>query len=512
MLSQINLNNINTTTMKRPGNMQRSKAVSNEHVRPQQDIAFTGITNYITNPALAFSVLPKLNDPAVKQAYMELYNAANAQGKADLKFLFDNGKLLSNDADDATTTLQNLTRILKEPRLKGLDSRGILNDTLRALANPYTITQDFGKLSPELSNKLMQDPHLAQVSSAVGLDVTRNSKIAFSAKNKAQVAQQPQSGLPAEYNVEASGTCVAASMEFNLADKRPAEFARYAADLTSPKMSVIEDFKFSDINDDTLAAMYWLDQFNIKYEANDFDGGKILLQPDQAAIFRAISQAQNRAPGSRSPVDVLMQSTFMQLGSASSYNSLTDIRTGGFNQSDRGLTEFEKSMAEAVVDDNGGKSSVTYQIVDDNAFLVGYNKSYQDTLMDIINSLKAGFNVIVGITETDANAQITGGHEVTIVGSKFGVDGKLYFICNDTDDNVSAPIELLAEEVIPKIHHAGIPNVVLKRQPQAPQQKPIVIQNPPQINSALATVNFPAASPFAHNLQTSQKPAINLVA
>jgi hypothetical protein len=258
--------------------------------------------------------------------------------------------------------------------------------------------------------------------------------------------------------------------------------------------------------------MYWLDQFNVEYQANDFNSGKIILRPDQAAIYRAISQSNAKVTGSRSAVDVLMQSTFMQLGSAQSYNSLTDIRTGGFNQSDRGLTEFEKSMAEAVVDDKGGKSSVTYQVVDDNTFLVGYNKNYQETLMDIVNSLKAGFNVIVGITETDANAQITGGHEITIVGSKLGQDGKLYFICNDTDDSISKPIELSAEELIPKVHHAGIPNVVLNQTPQPAYEKPIIIQNPPQINPALATAPVQQSNFQPVLNQNNNQPKMNVVA
>ncbi|MEW5820181.1 MAG: hypothetical protein AB1782_08315 [Cyanobacteriota bacterium] len=488
MLSQINLNSYNTIPTYKKGLTRKPEAIVTKNSQLNSDVKFTGLGSFITSPVMSMSVLPKLQDQALKQAYIEVNKFADAQGKADLKFLLDNGKLLSNDADDGSSTLLNLARIVREPRANGLDSKIILNSTLRALANPYSITQNFGKLSPEVSNMIMNDPNYSKVAGAVGLDTNQNANVAFTAQKKSQQVQQNQSNLPAAYNVEASGTCVAASMEFNLADKRPAEFARYAADLTSPKMAVEEVFNFSDIDPDPLSAMYWLDQFNVEYDADNFTTGKVILRPDQAAIYRAISQSKSRSEGSRSPLDVLMQSTFMQLGSAKSYNSLTDIRTGGFNQSDRGLTEFEKSMAEAIVDDKGGKSSVTYQVVDDNAFLVGYNKNYQDTLMDIINSLKSGFNVIVGITETDANAQITGGHEITIVGSKLGQDGKLYFICNDTDDDIARPIELSANELIPKIHHAGIPNVVINKNPQPVQEKPIIIQNPPQLNAALATV------------------------
>ena len=484
MLSQVSLNTTNPIYHKKPAVSNRPQGTSGNFKQVESSPSFTGgVGNYIKNPLLAFNVLPKIDDQTSKQMFMDLYSATNAQGKADLKFLLDTGKLLSADADDGSTTLYNLHRIIKEPRAQGLDSKDILNSALRALANPFSITQNFGKLSPAVTSMLLNNAQSAKLSSAIGVSFAASPK-----RNLPVESNAAQQVLPAEYNVTASGTCVAASMEFDLADKRPAEFARYAADLSSPKMAVLEEFKFSDIDEDQLAAMYWLEQFQVQYDSKDMETGYVVLKPDEAAIYRAISQTQQREPGSRSALNVLMQSAFMQLGSAHSYNSLNDIRTGGFNQSDRGLTEFEKSFAEAIVDDNGGKSSVTYQIVDDNAFLVGYNKTFQETLMDIINSLKSGFNVIVGITETDANAQITGGHEITIVASKVGQDGRLYFICNDTDNDMSTPVEILADELIPKIHHAGIPNVVLKQTTRPVAHKPIIIQKPPQINPHLSSV------------------------
>lgn len=476
MISQINLNTTRPENFKRPNVQTRSNLSFNgQHTLKETPVFAGGVGSYISHPLLSSSVLSKIQDPAIKEAYVEVYKAANPQGKADLKFLFDTGKLLSADADDGSSTLQNLNRILKEPRAQGLDSNDILNSTLRALANPYTITQNFGSLTKEVSKTIMQNPQYAKVSNPIRPNTGTAVNFMANVEKTEQQPDQSQVNLPSEYNVDASGTCVAASMEFNLADKRPAEYARYAAELSSPKLSVLENFKFSDIDKDTVAAMHWLDQFKVEYQAEDFESGKIVLRPDEAAIYRATSQTYGRAKGTRSALDSLMQSTFMQLGSAKSYNSLNDIRTGGFNQSNRGLTEFEKNFAEAVVDDNGGKTSVTYQNVDDNAYLVGYNKNHSETLMEIVNSLKAGFNVIAGITETDKTSKIIGGHEITIVASKVGQDGKLYFVCNDTDDDMDVPIEMSADELIPKIHHAGIPNVVLSPNTQVTGQNPALV-------------------------------------
>ncbi len=62
-----------------------------------------------------------------------------------------------------------------------------------------------------------------------------------------------------------------------------------------------------------------------------------------------------------------MQSTFMQLGSENTYNSLTDKKHSEFNQNDSGLTEFEKNFVETIVDYDTPKISMTYQITDENA-------------------------------------------------------------------------------------------------------------------------------------------------
>lgn len=464
MIQQINT----YTAYTKPTSISESKFRQTQNVPTEP--TFSGyISDYLLHPTLSYKILPQLKTNELKEAYTELYRTTNSQGKADLKFLLENGKLLSNSSDNKTTTLHNLLRIIKEPRANGLDSKDILNSTLRALANPYVINQNFGNINDKVAENISRDPKYANLVKSVGLN------------NK-----HPQ--LPAEFNVEYSGACVSASMEFNLADKRPAEFARYAADLTSPNMYVVEDLNLSDLSDNLLESLQWLDKFNISYDTRDFITAKAVLRPDQDAIYRAISQTQSKTPGTRSALDTIMQSTFMQLGSQKTYNSLTDIRTGDLNQSNKGLTEFEKRVAEALIDDNGGKTSITYQQVDDNAYLKGYNQDNQETLFDIINSLKTGSNVIVGITEADETGKINGGHEITIVGTKLSQDGKLYFICNDTDDNKDEPIEIDTNELIPKIHHAGIANSVMKAK-QASQQKEIFIQTPANKNVSTSQPN-----------------------
>ena len=115
--------------------------------------------------------------------------------------------------------------------------------------------------------------------------------------------------------------------------------------------------------------------------------------PNEYNIFRTILDVYKRQVDrdnyERSPLDVLMQSTFMQVGSQQAYNSLTDKRAGKFNQNDKGLIEFEKTFTESVVEDKN-KMSVTYQTVDENARLVGYETDFKTMKKQITDALNMG--------------------------------------------------------------------------------------------------------------------------
>ena len=266
-------------------------------------------------------------------------------------------------------------------------------------------------------------------------------------------------------NVEASGTCVAASMEFNLADKKPAEFARYVAGLTSPDMSIKTRVSLDSINPDAAVAINALNEFGVEYRPIDQNNVEVTLRPDKNAIIRADIQEDYRQPASRSPIDALIQSTVMQLGSANGYNSLSDKRKGEHVPDNKGLVEFEKNFAETIIDNSGRKTSITYQIVEPdqagNNYLKGYNFDFTATQKHLLDSLNAGTNVVIGIVQTDNTNKIIGGHEITLIGKQFDRNGELQFIYNDTDDDKEEPIIISAKELIPKIHHAGIPANVL---------------------------------------------------
>lgn len=383
------------------------------------------IKNVPYNPAFTSTIRTELISDDEKNKYAELTKILDKNSRKDLNILLRNGILLNSDSNDKTTTLDNLYKIATTPRAQGLDNLTTLRDTINTLINPHLVTQQFGNIPKEYYQRVQE------------------------------------LGKGGDVNVDHSGTCPAASIEFNLAQKHPAEFARFAQGLSSPSMSVEKTIKLNNLADNTLDAIWLLNAFEIPFEAKDFNEAKLKFAPDNNAIVRAHIQTVDKDKSERSSVDVLMQSTFMQIGSQQSYNTLTDTREGKFNQNPKGLIEFEKTFAESVVEDKN-TISVTYQKVDDNARLIGYETDFNTIKKQITDTLKSGKNVIIGYTQVDNTNTIVNGHEITIIGAKENRNGKLTFICHDTDDGVSRAVEYSEDYLIPKIHHAGLPQEIVK--------------------------------------------------
>ena len=110
-----------------------------------------------------------------------------------------------------------------------------------------------------------------------------------------------------------------------------------------------------------------------------------------------------------------------------------------------------------------------YQITHNNAYLKD-KESYElmrknlwkaHITFECRNALNLGENVIIGYTQVDDTNTIINGHEITITGVKTDKNGKMIFICNDTDDNSSLPVEYSEDYLLPKIHHAALPQAVV---------------------------------------------------
>ncbi len=423
----------NYNTIDNVGHVEKTDSASSSSVSSPSFQGGCGIAFGAANQNI--NIRTELATKDEKNKYNTITSHLDRNGKKLVNTLLKNGVLLNNASDDKSSVLDNLYKIVTEPRANGLKPDVILKDTIATISYPYLITQQFGDIPKKYKDYVIK---------------ANNSTV-----------KPGEFANPNDVNVDHSGTCVAASTEFKLAKQSPAEFARFAQGLSSPKMSVEKNINLQNLADNSLNGVWLLNAFEIPYTMKDYDNATITLAPDKSAIIRAQIQTTDKDANERTPLDVLMQSTFMQVGSQQSYNTLTDKRAGKFNQNDKGLIEFEKTFTESVV---FGKNilSVTYQTVDENAKLVGYETDFATMKKQLLSALDMGENVILGYTQTDRNNIIVNGHEITLIGYKKDNNGKLTFICNDTDDGISKAIEYSEDYLLPKIHHAALPKEVVE--------------------------------------------------
>lgn len=388
----------------------------------------------------AVTIRTSLTTKDEKKKYEELSNELDLKYRKKLEFALKSGLLLKNNSNDRSSVLDNLHKIITEERDPGLDKINILQECLDILANPYVITQTCEDIPSQYKRQV------------IGL--------------MTNLSENPKEISEAKWELENmhTGTCPAASIEFDLATKHTAEFFRMVEGLTSPQNEVVKTIRMDSLSDKSSEAIWLLTKFKTPHRLNSFDTATVLLKPDENAIIRARIQNHHKDPGERSIIDVLMQSTLMQLGSQQTYNSLNDKRApNAWTQEDGGLIDFEKTYVESVVEDKN-TTSVTYQIVDENGRLKGYEKDFGTIKKELLDTLKMGHNIIIGYTWPDPeNDNKLAGHEITIVGYKTNSNGEGIFICQDSDDDIAAPIEMSEKFLLPKIHHAGLPDEIASR-------------------------------------------------
>lgn len=393
----------------------------------------------VTYPS-SISVRTSLTTGDEKKKYQELSEELDYKYRKKLNYALKSGILLKNNSDDKSSVLDNLHKILKEERDPGLDGRTILKECLDIISNPYVITQTAEDIPAEYKTQV------------IGLMTNMSEDV-----EEIQKANEYLDNFH-------TGTCPTASVEFDLATKNPAEFFRIVEGLTSPKNEVAKIIDMDALSEKTLDAVWLLKNFKTPHEIANFDKAVVLLKPDENAIIRARIQNHHKDKGERSIIDVLMQSTMMQLGSQQTYNSLTDKRApNAWTEEDGGLIDFEKTYVESIME-NKNTTSVIYQKVDENGRLEGYEKDFATIKKELLDTLAMGHNIIIGYTWTDPDdGNRLAGHEITIVDAKTDKNGETIFICQDSDDNIAAPIEMSELELLPSIHHAGLPEEIAAR-------------------------------------------------
>ena len=387
------------------------------------------------------TVRTELTTKDEKKKFKEISSELNLEYRKKLDYALKSGILLKNNSDDKSSVLDNLHKILKEERDPGLDGRTLLKECLDIIHNPYVITQTCEDIPQEYKTPV------------IGLVTNLSEDI-----NEIQEAN---------FNLDNmhTGTCPTASVEFDLATKNPAEFFRIIEGLTSPKNEATKVIDMDALSEKTLDAIWLLNKFKTPHQIGDFNTAVVTLKPDENALIRARIQNHHRDKGERSIIDVLMQSTMMQLGSQQTYDSLTDKRSpNAWTEEDGGLIDFEKTYVESIME-NKNTTSVIYQKVDQNGRLEGYEKDFATIKKELLDTLNMGHNIIIGYTWPDPeNDNKLAGHEITIVGAKNDPKtGEIIFICQDSDDELDKPIEMPESFLLPSIHHAGLPDEIASR-------------------------------------------------
>lgn len=450
------------------------------------------------------------------QMYQQIYAALNREGKEHLKNLLKEGVLTDNSADDNHSTLYHLFSILASPRARGLKSENILNETVRILNKPYLITQKFPELKENIAKQILQ---------------VRNNPSLNRAGEPAPLKPLTREDLKVTF----SSDCVPSSVMYYMADKKPSELARHLNELTSPLEAFYEKVLLTEISPEKPEeALEILKYYDIPFNKTGKDEVTVKVELPVAGKLRAINDSQRKNYGnartgieaayqsalaylptrtydpatgqrdamestiatiyqikslsdqekqdlatilqnSKSPVKT--QQAFMNristLNSKLTYAERTQLQEALQAQS-RGLTEMEKTLLETIIKDNGGISSVTYQVVagkaepkpgeETQSYLYGYTRSFEQATADMIEALKMGEFVIIGITDTDSHGSIVGGHEITLTSAFVDKkDGEIKFVVVDSDDDIPTPVIRSARELMPRIHHAGLPNKLAKK-------------------------------------------------
>lgn len=426
-------------------------------------------TNALLHPQL-YRQLQQLN--TAEDAILTLKMALQIQNNLDpltqqkFKQLINQGVLTKGTSDDGHSALYHLYGILTTPRATGYGNRTILRETIEVLAQPYSISQRFAPTTPQVAQQL--------------LHVRNNPGL-----NRSNVPPPIKPLTVQDLNVESSATCVASSVMYYMADKEPTQLARHINELTSPMNAFFEKARFSEISPDApQQALQILKEHQIPYYISGPDEVTVKVENPPAGVIRAQNSQNLPANGQfRNAIGAAYQSAITYLVTHS-YDPASDERDADApGETSKGLTEAEKTLMEAIIKDNGGVQSVTYQAVnnkanpasgeENNSYLFGYNRRFEETTNDILQALSMGQPVIIGTTDTDETGAIVAGHEITITSAYTDPqDGQLKFIVADSDDNIPEPVAKSARELIPTIHHAGLPVNLARQINQQIQSRP----------------------------------------
>lgn len=465
--------------------------------------------------ALAQNIPPAcvetLNDRLAMMALT--YDALAPQDRHKLTQLLSSDTLTQTVGDDgpAHSLLYYLYGFLATPTAAGLNPRLTLAETVRVLANPNAVMQDYAPVSKDNAVRLWQ------LRSRPPKDAHHN---------------QPFNPTMRPFTVFRTQTnnCGVTAELSRMASENPKDFARLVLQATRPALMMWERATGAELNpEDPSQAAQTLRARNLvgHWDARG-NAFWVELPVPAEALIRAINAQQHPMPGTGSGIEALMQGALLYNASKKTYDAATDTRSpvvetlaalknatsipdqdldpladqlmnnpsnqaayqnitqylathpnvsnqdkralvNSFFAEWRGLTEQEETDLQSLMEDNGPISMVYYQIQDrspdsdDGGAMLhfGYTRPFEKTTLDVLNSLWNHQETIGGITFPVEGIN-RGGHIVKIAGYQVDPATKqLDFLVTDSDDGQKPLVPQNTRDFVPLLHHLGL------RQPQA---------------------------------------------
>ncbi|MEM0951716.1 MAG: hypothetical protein AAGI66_06185 [Cyanobacteria bacterium P01_H01_bin.74] len=420
----------------------------------------------------AKSTTPIQESPAqMLKMFKAVKRILTPKGQEQLQKLLTQGVLHERTTEEGQKTLlYQLYSMLTTQRAAGYNSKALVREAVDILADPGAITQKIPPLSPQGKQRILMEDN-----GPLRENTCRRQGFQNYALPDIHVPQKQV--RPEDLDVEYSATCVSSSVMYYMATKEPAELIRHLNGLTSKVRSTVEQVSAKELSPENPAeAINKLTQHGMPFKVlspNDF---LIQMQASVLATERAIDsqKAEPHHRTTRGALETIYQSVLTSFASPG-YDPAIDLMLDGSS----GLTEEQKTAMETAIKDNQGTRSVSVQQVtsglgqnsNDN-YLIGYNQPFEQTLSQLEKCFAMGEPVVVGITETDASGKITTGHELTLTAlHKNPEDGSLYFIVADSDDDKPELVTRSVAELLPKIHHMGLPLKLAEQLPELAMQE-----------------------------------------
>jgi len=400
--------------------------------------------------------------PKEQVKYNIVFNGLSTEYQKKLSKVLKLGKL-TEDKSQKLTVLDSLHKIFTTQRIKGLDNVKLTQECIDILENPNIITQ----LAEDIPEKFLEDAAQRYYNSVDKRELNANTQnwLNKNKRTKTKNTNKPTINEKMEYIKDelrsrwALSTCAAASLEYDLATKRPAEFFKLVEKLTSNKDNNIEKTIYveHEVPTNTTPPLILMrDDYPNQLENDLKDTQTIIteetisIKADTEAYYLARIQNNYKNKNERSMIDIIVQSMIMNLGTDDNYNSLTDLiycDDDDFKLGNSGLYNYETSYAKGVLFNKNNELNI-YSIELENGSIIKL-QSKSSIKEELMEHLKKGENIVIGYIQKDHSI-----HEITIIGHTTNDNGEGFFICQDSCQEDAKPAIYSENFIISNIEHA----------------------------------------------------------